>query len=371
MRTTFLLVLAALVGCTEPAGGPSDVAEPDDAGRDESTTCPGSPDCPACSNGLDDDGDTLTDYPLDPGCSRREDDDESEPAAPAACANDVDDDGDTPTDYPADPGCADEEDDDETDPPPPACSNAADDDGDTLTDYPADPGCADARDDDETDLCPAAGCPACSNGLDDDGDTRTDYPSDPECSSAADEDERCLLVESFDEEWPGPWVDEGGMAPFMSSRRGAAAHDGPLGLFNAMMPLFNPTVTTGAAGETVSMWVRTLGDSNTIHALHFAYGATGSYACLVTVDDLLAVQENPRGVDPTLLAQTTAPIELLVWYRLEVAFLDGGVVECRVYAEGGGAPLASISHTFTVPLAGPIGIRGMPLAAMDTVEVCR
>jgi hypothetical protein len=371
---SFLALLMAAAGCGD------DAVTARDAGRDAGSTdagstdagapgCPGVPSCPACQNGLDDDGDMLVDYPLDPGCMRREDTDEGEPPPPAACANDLDDDEDGSTDYPDDPGCTDEEDDDETDPPPPACENDDDDDGDGDTDYPDDPGCSSARDTDETDGCPGA-CPACANGVDDDGDGDTDHPADAECASASDDDERCAIVGSFDEEWPGPWVDESGFPPFMSSRRAIAAHDGPFGLLNSIMTIMDPSVTTGAPGESASVWVRTTGDSNTIHQLHFGIGGTGSHACFLSIDDVLSFYDVPRAADPMLLESTPVTIEVRTWYRLEVAFMEGGVVECRVYGDGT-TPLATISHTFTGSLESPIGIRGMPLAAFDTVEVCR
>ena len=80
----------------------------------------------ACNNGVDDDDDedTLADYPNDPGCSSRNDDDESDecPTAPAG------------------PHC-------------PACSNGFDDDFDGVADYPADPGCMAAGDTNEIDEC--------------------------------------------------------------------------------------------------------------------------------------------------------------------------------------------------------------------------
>ncbi|MEM9492401.1 MAG: hypothetical protein AAGC55_24860, partial [Myxococcota bacterium] len=47
---------------------------PDDPGCedisdiDESDDCPTGADCPACGNGVDDDGDGISDYPSDPGC---------------------------------------------------------------------------------------------------------------------------------------------------------------------------------------------------------------------------------------------------------------------------------------------------------------
>jgi hypothetical protein len=36
------------------------------------------PPTPACSNGIDDDGDLLTDFPADPGCLSADDSDESD-----------------------------------------------------------------------------------------------------------------------------------------------------------------------------------------------------------------------------------------------------------------------------------------------------
>ncbi|HEV8324018.1 MAG TPA: hypothetical protein VG389_20545, partial [Myxococcota bacterium] len=74
--------------------------------------------------------------------------------APAQCANGTDDDGDSVVDYPAEPGCLTLADDDETNPVPAAvCSNGADDDGDAIVDYPSDPGCFFAADPTEEDQC--------------------------------------------------------------------------------------------------------------------------------------------------------------------------------------------------------------------------
>lgn len=370
----FLILIFLALACGDDSVVVRDAGS-DGGGRDAGavdagpTTCPGDPSCPACQNGLDDDGDMLVDYPLDPGCMRREDTDEGEPPPAGECANDVDDDGDGAADYPDDPGCTDEEDDDETDPPPAACANDADDDGDGDIDYPDDPGCESASDADETDGCPGA-CPACANGMDDDGDGDADYPADAECASASDDDERCAIIASFDEEWPGRWVEEGGFPPFMTSRRAIAAHDGPFGLLNSVMTIMDPSVTTGVPGESVSMWVRTTGDSNTIHQVHFGMDGAGSHACFLSIDDLLSFYDVSRTADPILLESTAVTIDLRTWYRLEVAFMEGGVVECRVYGDGA-TPIATISHTFTGSLESPIGIRGMPLAAFDTVEVCR
>ncbi len=81
------------------------------------------------------------------------------------CSDGIDNDGDGLTDFPADPGCTDANDDDETDPPAdPQCSDGIDNDGDGLTDYPDDPGCTDANDDDETD--PAGGDSVHTHDLD-------------------------------------------------------------------------------------------------------------------------------------------------------------------------------------------------------------
>jgi large repetitive protein len=63
---------------------------------------------PVCSDGRDDDGDTLIDYPLDPGCTSPTDADETDPCPGAgcpACGNGTDDDGDGDTDYPMDTSC--------------------------------------------------------------------------------------------------------------------------------------------------------------------------------------------------------------------------------------------------------------------------
>lgn len=56
-----------------------------------------------CNNGVDDDGDTFTDYPADPGCFGPNDN--SELNANVQCDDDVDNDADTFVDYPDDNGC--------------------------------------------------------------------------------------------------------------------------------------------------------------------------------------------------------------------------------------------------------------------------
>lgn len=59
------------------------------------------PPAPACSNGVDDDADGLTDFPADPGCGSGADTSES-----PACDDGIDNDGDSLVDFPADPACA-------------------------------------------------------------------------------------------------------------------------------------------------------------------------------------------------------------------------------------------------------------------------
>lgn len=94
-------------------------------------------DRPDCDDGLDDDGDGLADYPLDPGCSSPTD--TSEHDISLACDNDLDDDGDGLVDL-ADPSCTDAFDPSEKGPLY-ECDNGIDDDGDLMFDYPWDSGC--------------------------------------------------------------------------------------------------------------------------------------------------------------------------------------------------------------------------------------
>lgn len=141
-----------------------------------------------CSDGIDNDSDTKTDYPADPGCSSATDDDETDPPPPPICSDGTDNDSDGKIDYPADPGCTSATDNDETDPAPVyQCGDGVDNDTDGKIDYPADPGCSSATDNDETDPAPVY---QCSDGLDNDGDGKIDYPADPGCSSLTDNQEK-------------------------------------------------------------------------------------------------------------------------------------------------------------------------------------
>ncbi len=63
----------------------------------------------ACNDGVDNDGDSKADFPVDPGCTSISDNDEADtcPAGPGCpqCSNGLDDDASGQTDYPADPSC--------------------------------------------------------------------------------------------------------------------------------------------------------------------------------------------------------------------------------------------------------------------------
>ena len=144
---------------------------------------------PSCQNEVDDDRDGFIDGE-DLGCLSRNDDQEgddidlSDPNTPRpVCFDFIDNDEDGLTDFPYDPGCEGKLDEDETDPERmPACSNGLDDDRDMLIDL-EDPGCSHAGDGVEEDLRPN---PQCNNRLDDDQDGRTDFPWDPHCLTLGD-----------------------------------------------------------------------------------------------------------------------------------------------------------------------------------------
>ena len=101
----------------------------------------------------------------------------------AACNDNADNDGDTYTDYPSDPGCSSRRDTSEYDPNV-QCDDGSDNDGDSYADYPSDPGCASVTDTNEHNSAVQ-----CDDGLDNDGDGATDYSSDAGCSSPTDTDE--------------------------------------------------------------------------------------------------------------------------------------------------------------------------------------
>ncbi|MEO8843982.1 MAG: hypothetical protein ABI591_27940 [Kofleriaceae bacterium] len=106
------------------------------------------------------------------------------------CSDGIDNDGDGLVDFPDDPGCESANGSDEGHLQWPQCSDGRDNDGDGKIDFPYDPGCLAPQQDTETDDCPdGPNCPQCSNGKDDDNNGVTDFPNDPGCTSAADNDE--------------------------------------------------------------------------------------------------------------------------------------------------------------------------------------
>jgi hypothetical protein len=133
------------------------------------------------------------------------------------CNDGVDNDGDTLADYPADPGCHGEADYDEANAPIAMCRDERDNDGDGLIDFPDDPGCFNALQNTEVDDCPdGAGCPACSNTDDDDEDGNADYPEDTGCSSAADNEEYLTNVAACGEAPPVNPIGDGATGQLIS-----------------------------------------------------------------------------------------------------------------------------------------------------------
>jgi len=135
----------------------------------------------ACSDGIDNEGDGLVDFPADLGCTDAADLDEVDPPA---CSDGRDNDGDGLSDFPADFGCLNTLDTNEVNPP--ACSDGRDNDGDGRIDFPNDLGCVSTTDNNEVNPPPA---PACRDGRDNDGDGLIDFPNDPGCGSYDDPDE--------------------------------------------------------------------------------------------------------------------------------------------------------------------------------------
>jgi hypothetical protein len=95
-------------------------------------------DRPDCGDGLDNDGDGLADYLMDPGCVSAAD--TSERSSSYTCDNGIDDDSDGLVDFPADPGCVYPTDVSERGAIY-QCDNGIDDDGDLAIDFPNDTGC--------------------------------------------------------------------------------------------------------------------------------------------------------------------------------------------------------------------------------------
>jgi hypothetical protein len=153
VMTTSLNVLGSLV--IDVVGNQLDARFLDDDGstRDRFRIVKG-PTLPVCSNGIDDDGDGLLDFPADPGCLSATDLSEV-----PDCEDGLDNDGDGKIDLSGanpDPGCVGLV---QMNKEAPQCDDHADNDGDGATDFPADTLCAGSWDDDEASNPPPA--PAC------------------------------------------------------------------------------------------------------------------------------------------------------------------------------------------------------------------
>ena len=253
---------------------------------------------PACSDGSDNDGDTLIDHPADPGCTSPVDWSETlrlqrrarqrrrrpdrlprrrrlrvgersdraarllgrrrqrrrrvrgppagsglrEPAAPIenpACQNGLDDDFDRDTDHPDDAQCTAPFDRSET----PDCSDGLDNDGDGQIDFPADAQC-----ESDADLSEAA---QCADGVDNDGDGRTDYPEQyPGCIDADDPIEAAQCGDGVDNDGDSAIdypADTAARAPAGQSESPVALAAGDLiAVDRASRAVFRVDTTTGA-----------------------------------------------------------------------------------------------------------------------------
>ena len=109
------------------------------------TLPPGNP-IPQCADGIDNDADTLIDFPADPGCSSSTDNSE---VNPLQCSDGLDNDSDGYIDFPNDFGCSSATDNSEINNGVTQCSDGIDNDGDTLIDQ-NDLGCTNYLDNDET-----------------------------------------------------------------------------------------------------------------------------------------------------------------------------------------------------------------------------
>ena len=116
-RRAFFTSLIVLAACGSSNHSTPDASTPGDTG----------PVLPKCSDGVDNDGDGLVDYPYDPGCIAPNVDDETDdcPSGPHCpqCGNGIDDDLNGKTDYPNDPSCSSAADPDEYFHNPVACGS--------------------------------------------------------------------------------------------------------------------------------------------------------------------------------------------------------------------------------------------------------
>lgn len=149
------------------------------------------PPAPQCSDGVDNDGNDLTDWPNDPGCENASDDSEfgGIVASLGGCEDGIDNDGDSWTDV-EDPDCTQSTNNEDwiglsT------CSDGIDNNRDGLADRD-DASCNNALNDEHsvsTIGFRSGGIAACSDGIDNDNDGLKDYPYDAGCTATNDDDE--------------------------------------------------------------------------------------------------------------------------------------------------------------------------------------
>lgn len=136
---------------------------------------------PVCNDGIDNDGDGLTDYPEDPNCPfpeyRHED---------TNCNDGIDNDGEGQADLNDDECLSSTQGYERFDYGRSQCFDDRDNDGDGLIDFPADDGCSSRSGIFER---PPTGNSVCDNGVDDDTDGYIDFPDDPDCRDFNDNSE--------------------------------------------------------------------------------------------------------------------------------------------------------------------------------------
>ena len=145
---------------------------------------------PQCSDGIDNDGDLLTDL-NDPGCAG-DMKGTNEAAATTQCQDGIDNDGDGWTDFLLDFSCGGSRTRNDETNPKAQCQDGLDNDGDGLIDL-QDPGCEYNQDNFEGDRTSQ-----CQDGIDNDQDGATDFPADFSCSNKQDNDEANPIAQCQD-----------------------------------------------------------------------------------------------------------------------------------------------------------------------------